>query len=156
MNTYRNGSNYEDDYIWGSGQEALLYPLLKQHYHDEELVHHCDNRNAKFDMTSHRKKRNTEIKSRKCKTYTYSTMEISLDKCIELDGYETDLVFNCIDAVIKIKYNAELFKTFERKFKARDNKKGAEKWHIYIPVKLCRVIIRGHRKSEDVCMIKLE
>ena len=150
--SYKNNTNFEPDYIWGREQEELIYPYLN-HSFGGDLVHSQD-RNSKFDMWNDR--RNIEIKSRRCKRNTYRDAEITLDKCLELDGKSTYHIMNWQDEIGYIKYDANLYNTFRRVDKARNGDPNAVKTHIYIPVELFKTIYKGHRPDECKCLINLK
>ena len=149
---YKKGSNYQDDYVWGTEQETMLFPKLKLIFGDD-LVHHLNDRNAKYDFSN--SEWNLEMKSRKYKSTSFQDLEISQNKCILRDGKKTGLLMNMIDKVLLIEYLPETFRDFKVVNKARDSIVGAEKNHVYIPTKLFKTIITDHRPNENGCLISM-
>lgn len=142
---------YYNDWKFGTEQERLMYPLLKTVY-GEDLVWNNADKTAKFDYQNG--VYNVEMKSRKYKSYQFDELEISADKCIIMDGKKTILIMNMIDKLLAIEYTPESFQNFRQVHKSRDNIKGNEKLHYYIPTNLFRVLSTNHRPDENGCLIK--
>ena len=113
-NDYIRCNKYDTRYKFGTSNEAKLKPKLEQFFG-------CDftqkDRYAPFDFYGNKdhKEVQLELKTRKCKVNTYPTTFINHSKILKITDEETYFIFNFTDGVYYIKYDKDLFNTFEVK-----------------------------------------
>ena len=86
----------------------------------------------KFDYRSGRN--NIELKSRRNRMDKYPSTMITANKGHIEEGKDTMFVFCFTDKVAYIRYEKELFDTFEKRPFSRANMKHDEKDHFFIPL----------------------
>lgn len=126
---------YPADYKFGTAQEDLVLPKLKDFFKKE--IKKSEDRFAKCDFYD--EEYNYEMKSRTNTYNKYPTTMITEDKVFG----EKNLIFlfNFTDGLYYIEYDKEKFSKYERKMFSRANLSWNEKSHVYIPIQdLTRVI----------------
>jgi hypothetical protein len=121
--------HFQQDYIFGTQQENKILPLLQEHFGGTLAKN--NNKWGKFDF--YNEKSIFELKSRKCRKNTYPTTLMTCNKVVEGEK-EIYFLFNFTDELAYIKYNPELFSTFEKKMYSRINEAFDEKEYYFIPV----------------------
>ena len=110
-------SKFTTDLEFGLTQEQNLLELLRTFFKCD--LNRTTNRNSWYDYKFGNKY--FELKSRKVNSDTYKSTMISQHKIIQADKINGDVyfIFNFIDCVKYIKYDKELFSTFECKMGGR-------------------------------------
>jgi hypothetical protein len=121
-------SFYPKDYASGIIEQKNLLPKLKE-YFKKDIVE-IDNKLSPFDYEC--SKYYYELKTRTNTLNKYPTTMIGRNK---IGGSKkTKLIFKFTDCLTYIKYNKELFDTFEIKNFDRNSKEPNKKDYIYIPI----------------------
>lgn len=120
--------HYQDSYLFGTKKERIILPILREHFQSDIQL---TIPNSKYDYQDN--SYNYELKSRTCKSTTYTTTMISSNKCNSTEK-PIRLVFNFVDALYYIEYNANLFGTYQRELFSRADIVSDERPHYYIPV----------------------
>jgi hypothetical protein len=120
--------HYQDSYLMGTKKEIIILPIIREHFQSDIKM---NSTNSKYDYQDD--KYNYELKSRTCKSTTYTTTMISSDKCNSTEK-PIRLIFNFVDALYYIEYNARLFETYQRELFSRADIVSDERPHYYIPV----------------------
>ena len=127
--------NYENDYVWGEGQQRRLFNILEQKWNG--II--GQPRFAKYDFIS--ETTNIEMKSRKnLYKNSYDTTLLTMNK-ITNTKKDTIFLFNFVFDVLSdfcevyyIKYDKERFSKYAVAPFSRAKLKNDEKDYIYIPV----------------------
>lgn len=121
-------SFYPEDNRRGLIEQTNLLPKLRE-YFKKDIVE-IDNKLSPFDYEC--SKYYYELKTRTNTLNKYPTTMIGRNK---IGGNKkTKLIFKFTDCLTYIKYNKELFDTFEIKKFDRNNKEPNKKDYIYIPI----------------------
>ena len=122
--------HYEKCFQYGKQQEAAVIDILKGKL-DADIELSMDT----FDQFDYRSDRsNVELKSRRNKMDKYPTTLITANKAHVDPGKDTLFVFCFTNKVAYIKYEKELFDTFDKRPFSRANLKRDEKDHFFIPL----------------------
>ena len=119
--------HYKDSYLFGTKKEIIILPILKAHFNTDIQMNPP---NSKYDYQD--ANYNYELKSRTCKSTTYTTTMINSNKCIS--DKPIRLVFNFVDAVYYIEYNKRLFDTYQKDLFSRADIVEDLRFHYYIPI----------------------
>ena len=128
--------HYENDYKFGAIQQKKIFPDIKDFF-DVENIRMNDPQFAKYDYTSDDVE--FEVKSRKVKKNTYSTTMLTCNKVTETEK-EIVFIFNFLDEICWIQYDAVLFNTFTKTKFSRAQIEADEKDYFYIPLEYLETI----------------
>ena len=134
MSIYQTLKNADIEY--GLEQEVIILEQIRLHFEDESIIKTEEKFNI-FDFHSVTNNIFFELKSRKFELNKYPTTMIGINKIKKAHKTKTDifLLFNFTDCLTCIKYNEELFKTFEIKKGGRQDRNRYEySNYIYIPI----------------------
>jgi hypothetical protein len=123
--------HYENDYQFGATQQKLIFPEVKDFF-DVDNIKMNDPKFAKYDYTSDDAE--FEVKSRKIKKNAYSTTMLTCNKVTETEK-AIIFIFNFLDEICWIQYDADLFNTFTKTKFSRAQIEEDEKDYFYIPLK---------------------
>jgi len=128
--------NFENDYLYGIQKQKEILPILRDHFGKdlEETV----GRWKKYDFYSD--KSIFELKSRKNTKTRYPTTLLTCNKVVSESGKDLIFLFNFTDQLCYIKYDPDLFSTFERRLFSRINESFDEKDYFYIPIERLTMI----------------
>lgn len=121
---------FTEDYAFGTQKEDDITITLNNFFNDELVK--PENKKSKYDFKG--KETYYEVKSRTNSYNQYPTTMIAQNKIFTDNQI---FVFNFTDGIYYIKYDKEIFDTFERKpFKraGRPDIKTFESLYIYIPI----------------------
>lgn len=127
-------------------EEELFLLVLQEHFNDKTITK-TKGKFAVFDYkNNHPTKRKIvcELKTRSCKLKAFSSTIVGINKIEKCTNPNVDyyFFFQFVDDVVaKIKYDKELFSTFEVKEGGRwDRGKDEIKDYIHIPLSKCEII----------------
>jgi hypothetical protein len=125
------------DLKYGLSKESFILQKIKEYWINENILNTKELYNDQYYIYDFESENNIyELKSRRTKKNHYSTTIIPESKIIKSikDYY---FIFNFTDYISFIKYDIDLFNTFNKKyiFLLRDNKK-EYKLHFEIPINL--------------------
>ena len=127
-------NRYQEDITLGKQSEDEVFELLKNKYDDLERTTGY----ATFDYKTRNKKLKIELKTRRNDSTKYPTTMIGNNKIKKCKNPDTTylFIFKFTDKLMFIKYDDELFKTFEIKEGGRyDRKRSGElSDYLYIPI----------------------
>jgi hypothetical protein len=128
--------NFENDYLYGIQKQKEILPILRDYFGKdlEETV----GRWKKYDFYSD--KSIFELKSRKNTKTRYQTSLLTCNKVVSESGKDLIFLFNFTDQLCYIKYDPDLFSTFERRLFSRINESFDEKDYFYIPIERLTMI----------------
>jgi len=128
--------NFENDYLYGIQKQKEILPILRDYFGKdlEETV----GRWKKYDFYSD--KSIFELKSRKNTKARYPTTLLTCNKVVSVSGKDLIFLFNFTDQLCYIKYDPDLFSTFERRLFSRINESFDEKDYFYIPIERLTMI----------------
>ena len=135
MNTFKN------DYDLGKANEIIVLQKLKDFFKDDTITQ-TKNMYCKYDYES--KDAIYELKTRNNRLLAYPTTLIGFDKILNTTKIQY-FVYSYIDKLAYIKYDKDLFSTFQLlpfKRNARDDFIDKEKLYYHIPVKNLIIIDR--------------
>jgi hypothetical protein len=125
---------YPKDYDFGIQQEIKILPILQEKFGENLMPK--ETRYSRYDYFTENAL--FELKSRTNTKEKYPTTLLTCNKVLE--GKEQYFLFNFIDQLCYIKYEKELFDTFEKKLFSRNFKKEDEKDYFYIPIQYLETI----------------
>jgi hypothetical protein len=121
--------HFQQDYIYGTQQEAKILPILQQHF--GTTLERNTERWGKFDFYNDTSI--FELKSRKNRKNAYPTTLMTCNKVVD-NNKDIIFLFNFLDELSYIKYDPKLFETFEKKPFSRINQSYDEKDYYFIPI----------------------
>jgi hypothetical protein len=128
------GGFYPIDHKRGLIEQTNLLPVLRNFFKKD--INEIENKLSPFDYEC--TKYYYELKTRTNALSKYPTTLIGRNK---IEGTKkTILIFKYIDCLCFIKYNKELFDTFEIKKFDRNVKESNKKDYIYIPIEHLKII----------------
>lgn len=116
---------YRENIAWGLYLEEKIHPVIN-HYLGETFVSSGKvNPLAPMDFHTLDKRREAELKSRKCSSWTFETTYVGWDKVVKCSKnpdveHWFFFYFNGDKKLFAIKFDWELFKGFERELCERD------------------------------------
>jgi hypothetical protein len=121
---------FKEDYAIGKAGEARALPIIKEYFNSniEQLL----NNFSRFDYTD--KQFKYELKTRTNRYSAYPTTLMPVDKATD---DLTIFLFQFTDGLYWIRYNAELFSTFETKQFVRNQRadyNDKQKDYFFIPI----------------------
>ena len=122
--------NFEKDYLYGVEKQKQILPILRDYFGEE--LQETVGRYARFDFYSD--KSIFELKSRKNSKITYPTTLLTCNKIIREDDKDLIFLFNFTDELCYIRYDPDVFSTFEKRLFSRINEFFDEKEYYYIPI----------------------
>jgi hypothetical protein len=125
--------HYESDYQYGIAKQKEIFPILKDYFGGGLME--SKNKWAKFDFYDESSL--YELKSRKVKKSTYPTTIITANKNMSncnRDDKKVVFVFNFIDEICFVEYNAESFSKYETQQFSRAEIDSDLKEHYHIPI----------------------
>lgn len=136
--TYTYKRTFKEDYKFGKEKEEdkQLIEKLKNHFNDD--LKKTDKKFCKWDYEGNNI---YELKSRTNKLLTFPTTIIPLDKVIE--GKNQYFIFNFTDKIGYIKYDKNIFNSFELKPFKRNQRadfNDKEKLYYFIPVDKLEIV----------------
>lgn len=126
----------DEDIKFGSDSEIETLPALQQQFDDDTIVKTTE-RYCGYDYEG--KNKRIELKSRRNSSSKYLTTMLSTKKVKDAEIYNGEyfFAFQFTDGLFFIKYNKEVFETFEKKQSGRaDRGKVETSDYIYIPISL--------------------
>ena len=128
-------NSYNNDYNFGKSKEAEALPIIKKYFNDDTIYQTVERFNP-YDYIG--KDAVYDIKSR---TNTYNKYPTTIIKCYHLDKKPEDkdliFLFYFTDGLYYIKYDRELFKTFDISELVRCKRAGItdyKEYHILVPI----------------------
>lgn len=128
--------HYPNSYKFGKAEEEIVLPILRTHFGRD--IQPYEQRYAKHDFFDD--EYNYEVKSRTNTIGKYPTTMITGDKIA--GNKKLIFLFNFVDCLAYIEYNAETFAKYEQQMFSRAKMRMDEKPHIYIPIEDLVVITR--------------
>jgi len=128
--------NFENDYLYGIQKQKEILPILRDHFGND--LKETVGRWKKYDFYSD--KSIFELKSRKNRKAQYPTTLLTCNKVVSESGKDLIFLFNFTDQLCYIKYDPDLFSTFERRLFSRINESFDEKDYFYIPIERLTMI----------------
>jgi hypothetical protein len=122
--------NFENDYLYGIQKQKEILPILRDHFGND--LKETVGRWKKYDFYSD--KSIFELKSRKNTKTQYPTTLLTCNKVVSVSGKDLIFLFNFTDQLCYIKYDPDLFSTFEKRLFSRINESFDEKDYFYIPI----------------------
>lgn len=123
--------HYPNDYKFGLEKQQAIFPILQKHFGND--LRETTERYAKYDFVS--PNAFFELKSRKNKKNAYPTTLLTCNKVLEIkEDQEQYFIFNFTDELCYIKYDKDLFDTFEKKPYSRLNVDWDKKDYLFIPI----------------------
>lgn len=122
------GINYPRDYRFGTEQENIVLPKLKEFFKRD--IQKSSERYCKYDFFDD--EYNYEMKSRKNRYNQYPTTLITEDKIV--GDKKIVFLFNFTDGLYYIEYDKDKFSKYERKMFSRAGVSWNEKSHVYINI----------------------
>lgn len=133
--------HYPNSYKFGKREEALILPILSEHFGRTILPY--EKRYAKYDFFD--EEYNYEMKSRTNTLNKYPTTMITANK-VAVSDKKLIFVFNFVDCLGIIEYNEERFAKYQRQMFSRAQIATDEKVHLYIPIEDLEIIKRKDGK----------
>jgi hypothetical protein len=127
--------HFEHSYKFGKQQEIKILPIIEEYFNDN--ITQTTNQYDKYDFIS--TLYNFELKSRTNIYKKYNTTMITGNKLKETDK-QLILLFNFTDSLYYIKYNEEVFNTFEKKLFKREGVCTYPLEHFFIPIEKLTLI----------------
>lgn len=127
--------HFENDYRFGVANQQKILPILANYF---EGITHDDARYAKYDYYSD--KCVFELKTRKNTKNKYPTTLMTCNKVVRDETREIIFLFSYTDCLCYIKYDPELFSTFEKQMYSRVKHAYDEKEYFFIPIEQLTVI----------------
>lgn len=120
--------HYPNSYKFGKKEEALILPILSEHFGRNITAY--EERYAKHDFFD--EEYNYEVKSRTNTFAKYPTTMITADKVA--GDKKLMFVFNFVDCLAVIEYDETRFAKYERQMFSRAQIATDEKVHLFIPI----------------------
>jgi len=140
LNQIPVGQNVLDNDIkFGTQYEIPIIEQMEKYFN--EVIHKTAERYSPYDAYSENTK--YEIKSRRNKYRTYPTTIVAMDKVSRVEG-KLIFIFHFTDGLYYIKYDKDLFDTFETKYVSAYRTGGVktDKLHYFIDIdKLTKIDI---------------
>ena len=137
-------TSFTGDYAFGTKQEDLIHPKLETHF-GRKLTKN-PNKYAVIDYSDEEGRMLIELKSRRNAYARYATTLLTSHKIKKLEGQTKEVwfVFNFTDGLYSLKYDPEVFATFElAPFQRwnRQDRQEKEVEHYYIPIEALSPIL---------------
>jgi hypothetical protein len=127
---------YPKDYDFGIQQEIKILPILREKF--GQTIVPKEDRFSRYDY--YNEQAIFELKSRTNAKNKYPTTLLTCNKVVEGIDKDKYFLFNFTDQLCFIKYDSELFSTFEKKPFSRNFRKEDEKDYFYIPINFLETI----------------
>ena len=131
------------DIIVGSESERFMLPYIRNVLTDATIELSSQSYSA-FDYYNLDRSKCIELKTRNCNISTYPTTMIPLSKiqwCVKDPNKQYWFFFRFNDGIKYIRYEKDLFDTFEKKKGGRADRGCVEtNDYLYIPVKKCKTL----------------
>jgi hypothetical protein len=121
--------HYEADFKFGTANQKKVYPILKTHFGED--LKETTEQYAKYDF--YNDNAYFELKTRKVSKSCYPTTLLTCNK-IQDCNKEQYFIFSFTDELCFIKYDKELFSTFQRNKYSRENKEEDMVDYLFIPI----------------------
>ena len=119
------------DIHYGNEMEEKILPIIREHFNDSTIIRTA-NKYCKYDFEG--KDSVYELKSRRNSSTQYSTTMIGKNKVLDIEKIQIFL-FHFTDGLFYVKYDKNLFATFEEKQMGRyDRGRPEEQLYLLIPV----------------------
>jgi len=122
--------NFENDYLYGIQKQKEILPILRDHFGNG--LNETVGRWKKYDFFTD--KSFFELKSRKNTKTKYPTTLLTCNKVTHENEKRIIFIFNFTDELCYIRYDPDVFSTFERRLFSRINEAFDEKEYYYIPI----------------------
>ena len=122
--------HYQRDYIYGVQQQSNIHNTLKEYFRSDTFKS-TKGQYCKYDFEDD----NCifELKSRKCNKNLYDTTLLTCNKIINTSKHQI-FIFNFKDEICYLKYDEEIFKTFEKKLYSRTNDDSLMLEYFFVPL----------------------
>jgi len=121
---------YPADYAFGTKEEDKIVPLLKEFFKRD--IKRSEDKYSKHDFYD--EEYTYEVKSRTNNYNHYPTTIITQDKIVLQNNKKLILLFNFLDGLYYIEYDADKFKHYESKMFSRAKVSWNQKLHLYIDI----------------------
>jgi hypothetical protein len=121
--------HFENDYRFGLANQRKITPLLQNYFGS---ITHDEARWAKYDYYNDTSV--FELKTRKNTKNKYPTTLMTCNKVVEGETRDIIFLFCYTDCLCYIKYDKELFDTFQKQMYSRIKEEFDEKEYYFIPI----------------------
>jgi len=128
--------HFEDDYLYGIQKQKEILPILIDYFGPD--LEETKGKWTKYEF--YNDKSIFELKSRKNTKTRYPTTLLTCNKVVSEDGKDLIFLFKFTDELCYIKYDSDLFSTFERRLFSRIDQTFDEKEYFYIPIECLTTI----------------
>jgi hypothetical protein len=132
---------FQKDYDYGKSVEGNVLNTIQTYFHDSDITS-IQNPYSVYDFKS--KTKRFELKSRNNTKNRYATTMIGENKVLDASKFKGEYIFlfNFTDGLYYIKYDQQVFDTFEVDIRGRKDRGYAEMAkYVLIPVKLLKPVI---------------